>query len=127
MFRKNRHFLPAYMFGVMILIGASMPTSGLKKIRRINDLFGLIFSDSSLHFFGFGLFAALVAWGYYKKKSSFTLLRSGLLAFFFGLFIEVYQFFLPHRSFSLVDLAFDCGGIALMLVLFWAIVIKQNL
>jgi glycopeptide antibiotics resistance protein len=125
MFHKNRHFLPAYIFGVLILIGASMPTAGLRKIRRINDIFGIIFSDYSLHFFGFGVFAALLAWGYYKKKSSAVLIRSGLLAFSFGLFIEVYQLFLPYRSFSIIDLAVDSAGIVFMLGLFWGIVIKR--
>ncbi len=93
----------------------------------MHEIFSVLFSEYALHFFGFGLFAALLAWGYYKKKSSFTLVRSALLALSFGLFIEVYQYFLPHRFFSLVDLAIDCAGIVLMLGLFWAIVIKQNL
>jgi hypothetical protein len=127
MSHRNRHFLPAYIFGMLILIGASMPTSGLRKIRRMNDLFSLAFSDTSLHFFGFGVFAALLAWGYYRTKSSAVLLKSGVVAFSFGLFIELYQLFLPHRFFSLHDLAADGAGTVLLLVLFWGIVIKRNL
>ncbi len=127
MFRKNRHFLPAYIFAVLILIGSSISTEKLYDIQRMNKLFRVSFSEYSLHFFGFGVFVALLAWGYYKKKSSALLIRSGFLGFSFGLFIEVYQLFLPYRSFQLVDLAADCAGIVFMLVLFWAIVIKQNL
>jgi len=110
----------------MILIGSSMPATGLKKIRRVHEIFDIAFSEYSLHFFGFGLFAALLAWCYYKKSSSVILTRSGLLALSFGFFIEVYQFFLPHRSFSLVDLAVDCAGIVVMLALFWGFVMRRE-
>jgi len=90
-------------------------------------LLDILFSEYSLHFFGFGIFAILLAWGYYRKKSSSLLMRAGLLSFCFGFFIEVYQKFLPHRDFSLVDIGVDCAGIVLALGLFWFAVIKNNL
>ena len=127
MFKKDKHFIPAYVFAVLILVGSSISTSGLYKIRSIHELFHLIFSDYSMHFFGFGVFAILLAWGYYKNKTSLLLFRAGLVACMFGLVIEVYQKFLPYRDFSLIDLAFDWAGVLLALPVFWYVVIKKHL
>jgi VanZ family protein len=118
---RNKHFLPAYIFGVLLLIGASVPSRSLAKIKDIHRFFDLVLSENSLHFFGFGIFAALLAWGYYKRKSSGVILKAGFFSFCFGLLIEVYQYFLPYRSAELSDLALDAAGILVMLVLFWVI------
>jgi VanZ family protein len=127
MFKKDKHFIPAYVFAGLIVIGSSISTRGLRKIRRIHELFHLIFSDYSMHFFGFAIFAILLAWGYYKNKTSLLLFRAGLIACMFGLVIEVYQKFLPYRDFSLIDLAFDWAGVLLALPVFWYVVIKKHL
>jgi len=127
MFQKNKHFIPAYGFAVLIFIGASISPKGLIKIRRIHELLDILLSDYSLHFFGFGLFAILMAWGYYKKKSLYILIRTGLISFGFGFIIEVYQMFLSYRYFSLVDFAVDCAGIILALGLFRVVVLKKHL
>ena len=127
MFKKEKHFIPAYVFGGLIFIGASISTRGLTKIRGIHDLLDIVFSEYSLHFFGFGIFAILLGWGYYKSKSSSILVRAGFLSFGFGFIIEVYQKFLPYRDFSLVDVAIDCAGIVLALMLFWFVILKKHL
>lgn len=127
MLQKNNHFLSAYVFAGLIFVGSSISTRGLSKIQEIHKLLDILFSEYSLHFFGFGIFAILLAWGYYKKKSSSLLMRAGLLSFCFGFIIEVYQKFLPHRDFSLVDIAVDCAGIVLALGVFWFVIIKKNL
>ena len=127
MFKKDKHFIPAYVFAALILIGSSISTKGLHKIRRINEVLDLLFSEYSLHFFGFGVFAILLAWGYYKNKSSLLMWRAGLVACLFGLTIEVYQKFLPYRDFSVVDFAVDCAGVVLALIFFWYVVTKKHL
>jgi hypothetical protein len=121
----NKYFIPAYIFAVLIFIGSSISTEGLEKIEDINIFFEIVFSHSSLHFFGFGILAALLAWGFYKKRSSSVLKRAGLLTLFFGLFIEVYQIFLPHRSFTVLGLAVDCAGIVFALWMFWLIFYRR--
>ena len=123
----NKYFIPAYIFAILIFIGASISTEGLEKIEDINIFFEIVFSHYSIHFFGFGILAALLAWGYHKKRSSSVLKRAGLHTLMFGLFIEVYQFFLPHRSFTVFGLAVDCAGIVFALWLFWLVVIRRNL
>jgi len=127
MVRRNKHFLPAYVSAGLIFIGSSISTRGLSKIRRMHELLDIVFSEYSLHFFGFGIFAVLLAWGYYKNKSSSLLMRAGLIACCFGVVIEVYQKFLPYRDFSFVDIAVDCAGIVLALGVFWFVVIKKHL
>ena len=125
MFKKDKHFIPAYVFAGLIVVGASISTRGLTKIRGIHEFLDLVFSEYSLHFFGFGIFAILLAWGYYKMKSPLLLIRAGLLSLSFGFVIEVYQKFLPYRDFSLVDVAIDFAGIVLALLLFWFVILKK--
>ena len=124
---KNKHFLPAYVFGVLLLIGASLPSSGIRKIQNIHRFLDIVFSEFSLHFFGFGIFAGLLAWGYYQRKSIGIFLKAGMISLCFGFLIEVYHYFLPHRSAELTDLALDAVGIALVLGLFWLVIIRRNL
>jgi VanZ family protein len=123
---KNKPFLPAYIFAVLLLIGASVPSSGIRKIQNIHRFFDIVFSEFSLHFFGFGIFAGLLAWGYYQRKSSIIFLRAGMISLCFGFLIEVYHYFLPHRSAELKDFVLDAAGIALMLGLFWLVIIRRN-
>ncbi len=118
---KNKYFLPAYLFGVLLLIGASVPSGSLTKIKNIHRFLDVVLSENSLHFFGFGIFAALLAWGYYKRKSSGMFLKSSFFSFSFGALIEVFHYFLPYRSAELSDLALDAAGILVMLGLFWII------
>ncbi len=123
---KNKHFLPAYVFGVLLLIGASLPSGSLRKIQNIHRFFDIVFSEYSLHFFGFGIFAGLLAWGYYQKKSTGIFMKAGIFSFSFGLLIEIIHYFLPYRSAELTDLALDTAGIALVLGLFWLVIIRRN-
>jgi hypothetical protein len=123
---KNKHFLPAYIFGVLLLIGASVPSHNLARIKNINRFFDIILSENLLHFFGFGIFAVLLAWGYYKRNSSGVFLKAGFFSFFFGFMIEVLHYFLPYRSAELKDLALDLAGILVMLGLFWLVFSRRN-
>ena len=66
-------------------------------------------------------------YGYYRNKKSFLLyLKVGLLSLCFGFFIEIYQIFLPYRSFDLHDIASDCVGIVAALLLFKLITIRRD-
>lgn len=127
MLKTSRYFIPAYVFGVLIIVGASISTSGLRRLKRMHEVLELILSEYSLHFFAFGIFAILLAWGYHKVKSSSILMRSGVVAISYGFLIEVYQIFLSYRDFSLMDVAVDGAGVVVALVLFWFVVIKKRL
>ena len=124
---KSRHFIPAWIFAGVIVISASVPTDELQKFKNLNNILEILLSDYILHFFAFGIFAGLFCYGYYRNKESFLLyLKVGLLSLCFGFFIEIYQIFLPYRSFDLHDIASDCVGIVAALLLFKLITIRRE-
>lgn len=125
---RNKHFLPAYIFGALIIIAASLPTESLNKFQKSNILFEIILSDYVLHFFALGIFAALLCYGFYRRGSiKFSYLRSGLFSFLFGLSVEFYQYFLPYRTFALNDLLSDLAGISVALVLCYIWIANRKL
>lgn len=84
---------------------------------------GLSFDSTlkeGLHLVEFGilyllLVMALISWDKLNKNSSFL---AAFLSFFYGLTDELHQYFVPARSFSLIDLAKDLIGI----IIVWYIV-----
>jgi len=114
MFRLNlpKSFIPAFIFAVLILIGATISTEKLSQIQKSSRLLRILFSDHVFHFFAFGILTALIYWGYIKANSyTAPLLRACGITLVFGLFIEIYQLLIPYRFFSLTDLGVDAAGI----------------
>ena len=108
--------------GLMILVGASIPTSPLEKIQKSNKILDVFLSEISLHFFGFGLFALFLCAGFNKrKKLPLPYYRIFLYSFSYGLLIELFQIGLPYRFFSVSDLVVNSAGIAVGIFLFWRI------
>jgi VanZ family protein len=115
---KNRPFLPAIVFGVLIFVSSSLPTRGWERVQALNKFFRILLSDYSLHFFAFGIFAVLLCYGFLKKDpSTLPCFKVGLISVSFGLFIEVYHSLLSYRSFSLNDLLSNLAGILVALIL----------
>lgn len=116
---NKRYFLPAYIFAVLIFISSSVPTGAVQKARASHKLLDILLSDFSLHSFIFGVFAGLLCWGFYKARNSpVPYIIIGLFSIGYGLFIEIYQHFLPYRSFKLDDLIADVVGIVIFSILF---------
>lgn len=123
---KNKHFIFAYFFGVLIVIGSFLPTEKLEKVQESNIFLGIIFSDYSFHFFTFGIFTAFLCYGFYRGRNrSFSSFRVGVISLSFGLLIEFYQIFLPNRKFVLKDLIFNFAGIIVALILFKIFIIYK--
>jgi VanZ family protein len=117
--KLNKHYLPAFVVGILIFVGASISTSSLEDLQKSSQMLGILLSEYSLHFFGFGLFAWLLCYGFDRqKKYPIPYHKIGFYAFSYGLFIELYQIALPHRHFSVLDLAVDCLGIGAAMILF---------
>lgn len=117
--RSFRYFFPAVLFGVFMLVAATLPTEEIEKTQESHAFFRWALSDYVLHFGVFAVFTLLLCYGYRRLKSSpFPFIRTALLAASFGLFIEIYQFFIPYRSFSLNDFAADIAGTAAALVFY---------
>jgi VanZ family protein len=112
------NFLPAYIMGLLIFVGASIPSSPIEKLQNTHTIFKVIFSDVSLHFFGFALLTFLLCAGFNKqRKYPLPYQKIAFYSLSFGLLIELYQIAIPYRYFSLSDLAFDCVGIGGALIL----------
>lgn len=73
-----------------------------------------------LHLIEFGILyllvvLALVSWGKLNQRSSFA---AAIFSFLYGLTDELHQYFVPSRSFSLLDITKDLIGI----IIAWYIV-----
>lgn len=72
------------------------------------------FNDKFNHLIAFGVLSFLSHVAYQKSPW----FRWAVALFCYGLFIELVQYFLPYREFSLLDLATDLLGIVLYLIIF---------
>ena len=70
--------------------------------------------DKANHFFAFFILAFLIDFAY--PRMAFAGAKINAL-FGFAVFIELVQYFLPYRSFSLIDIAADIVGVLFYLVL----------
>jgi len=86
--------------------------------QAINDY------DKANHIFAFIVLTFLLDFAY--PKSDF--MRTKLIALLgYGMFIEVVQYFLPYRTFSLIDIAADGLGVLLYIVLKRRIIAVRSL
>ncbi|MFD2231654.1 VanZ family protein [Alkalimarinus sediminis] len=72
------------------------------------------FNDKFNHLIAFGVLSFLCHIAFQTHPS----IRWAIALFGYGLFIELVQYFLPYREFSLLDLATDLLGIVLYLIIF---------
>ena len=100
--RNYRFALAICITAISFLAFAPLTAEALPSYDKLN------------HIFAFFVLAWL-AEGAYPGPAR-TLPRSGLLVFY-GLLIEMIQYHLPYRYFSLLDLAADIGGILVYSVL----------
>jgi hypothetical protein len=76
-------------------------------------------SGMVVHFVGYFVAAGLLYWAYRRDSISFILF-CGLIIFVFSVALEVVQYYLPFRTFNLVDIAANGLGIGLFVFL-WAV------
>ncbi len=116
---KNPFFL-VYLYAFLLLVGAMIPEADFMRFQKSNKVLDILLSDKSFHFFGFGILAWLLCYGYHRAKwSRMPYFRAGFFAMAYGLFIELLQIPLPYRHCSLLDLAVDAAGILIGLFVFY--------
>lgn len=121
---KNKPFLPAVIFAAVMLVGYSLPTDKLERIKESRQFFDTVFSDFSLHFFLFALFVFLLGYGFVKRYTlKWSFLSAGLLSFGYGILIELWQHVLPYRTFKIDDILNNFFGILFGLLILWGILI----
>ena len=116
---KSKSFIPAYLFASFMWIMASLPGNDLNKIQKFpeNPWLRFFLSDPFMHFLIFGLLTLLIFKGFYDEGRRFIpLIKIGLISSGYGLLIEIYQGFLPWRSFGLDDLIWNIVGVLFTLL-----------
>ncbi|MFN3405127.1 MAG: VanZ family protein [Cytophagaceae bacterium] len=101
----------SWLWSLVILVltlspGSTLPKFGLSKIIPL---------DKIAHFLIFLFFAWLIGNSFHKESRSLILNRkpktySFLLAFIYGISIELIQSMIPDRSFELEDIAANTAG-----------------
>jgi VanZ family protein len=111
--RKVLFFVPAILYYALIFILSSL---------RIKGQPSLPFLDKGLHLVEFALLGFLLSLGFFlgfgssvRVKSLFTL-ASGILL---GCLDEIHQYFVPERSFEVLDMVADSIGILIGLTAFY--------
>lgn len=113
-------FFLVYLHAFLLLVGAVIPGEDLMRFQKPHRIFDLLLSNESFHFFGFGILAWLLCYGYHRAKwSRMPYFRAGFFAMAYGVFIELVQIPLPYRVFSMLDFAIDVAGILLGLFVFY--------
>ena len=112
----KKSLFPAIAYAVLLFVGHTLPAQDIEKFRKANDFSSLAFSDTVLHFLGFGIFAALLCFGISEgMKTRIPYLKIILAALGYSVLLEVWQAFLPTRSFRIKDLISDAIGIIVIL------------
>ncbi len=97
-----------------------VPGTDFLKLQKANKIFSVLLSDNAFHFFGFGILAWLLCYGYHRAKlGRMPYLRAGVFALAYGFFIELVQIPLPYRIFSMKDFAVGAVGIVVGLFVFY--------
>ncbi len=97
----HRHpFFPAVVWTVFVTF-----LSTTSRLPNLPD-FDLFKVDKLAHLFVYGVLVAAILWGFLKKNGAFSI-QNGVFAVVFAAFwgaaMELWQSFLPYRSFELDD------------------------
>jgi VanZ family protein len=111
--RKLLFFVPAILYYALIFVLSSL---------RVKGQVSLPFLDKGLHLVEFALFGFLLSLGFFLSfgfslRAKFVLtLASGILL---GCLDELHQYFVPERSFEVLDMVADSIGILIGLIAFY--------
>ena len=112
---RQIYFYPAYLLCIALFVVASLPGSDLTRIQTMPEggFLRFFLSDPFMHFFTYGLLTGLIYYGNRKSyPDSFPPhLKITILSIGYGIFIEVYQWMLPYRSFGFDDILYNSIGV----------------
>jgi VanZ family protein len=98
-------WVPLFRFG----FAATLLVVSYLAVTPMEHTVSQLVSDKLNHMVAFLVLAALLDFS--LPRQEFTLAKAGALLGY-GLLIEIVQYFLPFRQFSLLDLAVDALGLA---------------
>lgn len=122
--RQLRHIV-AFKVTVRVMVITLMLLGVWVATKKLDFPSGVSVNDKLIHilvFFGFAFLMDLAS-----ARKPFWLWK-GLPLLVYGVGIEVLQYFTPFRSFSVMDMVADCGGILVyfLLKLFILSIVKRN-
>ena len=127
---RVRKFIPAIVWFFIVLVLVCTPGPDLPEV---GDWFGKLSVDKFIHAGIFGMLAFLFMYPVGRTEVSRTLKRHWFLKVFlsvclWGVVTELLQlFFIPGRSFSLMDIAADCVGSGTALGSSYSVFLRRNL
>jgi len=111
--RKILFFIPAILYYLLIFILSSLQVKGQVSLP---------FFDKGLHLVEFALLGFLLSLGFFLGLGSSVRVKSGLTlvsGILLGCLDELHQYFVPERSFEVLDMVADSIGIFLGLIAFY--------
>lgn len=111
--RKILLFAPAVLYYVVIFILSSIGFKGQASVP---------FLDKGLHLVEFGFLGFFLSLGYFLSLKSSLRIKSTLTVvsgILLGCLDEIHQYFVPNRSFEVMDMVADSVGIVVGLAAFY--------
>ena len=111
--RKVLLFIPAILYYALIFILSSL---------RVKSQVSIPFFDKGLHLVEFALLGFLLSLGFFLNFGSSVRVKSGLtlaIGILLGCLDEIHQYFVPERSFEVLDMVADSIGILIGLTAFY--------
>ena len=110
--RKVFFWILLIVYSIMIFIFSSQPEVGVEQY-----FYG---QDKVMHFFVYGIHAFLCLLTLCNKTLSSKFIQYFLaliISFSYGIFNEIYQYFIPEREFSFEDILANSLGVITFLIL----------
>ncbi|OPX29671.1 MAG: hypothetical protein B1H08_03325 [Candidatus Omnitrophica bacterium 4484_171] len=96
-----------FIYSLFLVIISILPVSEPQKLEYLN-------ADKVVHALFYLVFVLLYVFAFVHSR--FIYIKSFLYAFSLGLFIETLQYFVPYRSFDILDIAANSLGAAVGLL-----------
>jgi len=125
--KRNKGLLWIIVYGIIIIVGYSIPKNVIDKISDIK-FFPSFISDPLIHLITFGFFTLLLGWIFFRRNTGyFPYIKLLAYSIGFGFIIELFQLILPFRAFEFIDFIWDVVGILIAIgIIFVFDVITKN-
>jgi len=105
-----------FIYSLFLVIVSVLPVSEPQELEYLN-------ADKAVHALFYLVFVLLYVFAF--ARSRFIYIKSFVCAFSLGLFIETLQYFIPYRSFDILDIAANSLGAAFGLLVAYKL-LKQS-
>ncbi len=90
-----------FVYSLFIVIISVIPVNAPEDLTPAN-------ADKVVHFLIYVIFVILYAFAFRGRRRIY--MESFIYALCLGVSIEIIQYFIPYRSFEMLDIAADCAG-----------------